>query len=83
MTKTELNDWMTVKEAMEYLEVSRWYLYQLFERYQWRTQKLGAARLFHRADVEATPSADERKSAGYEQRSTRVESEANNETNNG
>jgi hypothetical protein len=56
------------------------HLYKLAKQFEWRTNKIGHTRLYHREDVEDTPGADERKRIGYEQRgkpadesSTRVE----------
>ena len=47
-----LEDYMTMQEAVEMLHVSRQSIYNMIERYQWNTVRLGGARLLLRADVE-------------------------------
>jgi excisionase family DNA binding protein len=56
----DLADCLTVKQAGEFLKLSRQSVYRVARRCQWRTIRVGHARLFARADVEATPSAKER-----------------------
>ena len=67
-------DWLTIRETMNQLNVSRQYVYTLARRYGWQTEKRGNMRYFCAADVASTPDADERRKLGYENRvSTRVE----------
>lgn len=63
------NEWLTIPQVMKRLNVSRAYIYTLASRYKWRSQKIGNTRLYHEADVIATPDADERQRQGYENRS--------------
>ena len=65
--------WLTIREIMNQLNISRQYVYTLASRYDWRTEKRGNMRYFCAADVASTPDADERQRLGYKERSTRVE----------
>jgi predicted DNA-binding transcriptional regulator AlpA len=63
-----MNKWLTIPQTMKLLNVSRTHIYTLASQYDWRSQKIGNTRLYHEADVIATPSADERQRLGYENR---------------
>lgn len=64
------NKWLTIPQVMARLNVSRTYIYTLASRYRWRSQKIGNTRLYHEADVIATPDSEERQRLGYENRSS-------------
>lgn len=58
--ETNLNNYITVEKAGELLGLSRQSVYRIAKRCQWGTIKAGHARLYLRADVEATPDGDAR-----------------------
>lgn len=64
-----IDGWMTVKEVMVWLNITRGYVYVCADKYKWLTCTVGSTRLYAENDVKDTPSADERKRIGYEQRS--------------
>jgi hypothetical protein len=66
---TTLDDYFTVQEAMDELNVSKQTIYSMAERYGWSSRKIGPARLYLRADVLATPRTwNERLSQGQQRR---------------
>lgn len=56
----ELKKYVTVKEAMGILGITRPGVYVVAKLYGWKTAKVGNTRLYLRADVESTPPSNKR-----------------------
>lgn len=51
----QLNDYMTTKQVMAHLNISRHGVALIAKNRQWNTKKIGSIRFYLREDVENTP----------------------------
>lgn len=64
----DVSKYLTVLDAAKELGVSRWWVYRLAKKYNWRTENILGKRVYFKRDVLKTPDSKERRAEGQHQR---------------
>lgn len=64
----DVSKYLTVVDAAKAIGVSRWWVYRLAKKYNWRTETILGKRVYLKRDVMKTPVSRERRAEGQRQR---------------
>lgn len=60
----DVSKYMTVLDAAEHLNITRWWVYRLAKRYNWRQETVLGKRVYLKRDVLRTPDEKHRRAEG-------------------